>query len=304
MLVSVIMCVWNGEQTIRESLCSVLNQTFRDFELIVIDDGSTDGSMAAIADNGDQRIKRFSFENAGPAVARNRGIHQSSGNFITFMDADDVWLTQKLERQLKALQRHPEASVAYCWVDRFECDVRVRQPHAYGTLSGNVYERLLVGNLVGNGSNILVRREALEEVGLFHESLLAAEDWELNLRLAARHKFIAVQEALVLYRQTPGSITSDLERMERGVQLAIQKVFREAPVELRYLMHQREANFYDFMASRICRGVRSRQQAWYALHNLLRIGLRYKLSEWNRGRLKRYLGRVGHIIQRVSSLHQ
>ena len=116
-LISVIIPVYNAEATIKETIDSVLNQTFTNLELIVINDGSKDSSLSIISNIKDSRLKLFSYDNAGVAISRNRGIKKASGKFIAFIDADDLWTSDKLEAQLKALQSNPQAAVAYSWVD-------------------------------------------------------------------------------------------------------------------------------------------------------------------------------------------
>jgi glycosyltransferase involved in cell wall biosynthesis len=115
--ISVVIPVYNGERTIFEAVNSVLAQTFRDFELIVIDDGSQDTTTEILAAIHDSRLRVFSYTNAGVAASRNRGIELASGEFISFLDADDLWTPDKLELQLNALRNHPEAAVSYSWTD-------------------------------------------------------------------------------------------------------------------------------------------------------------------------------------------
>ncbi|MGA9380619.1 MAG: glycosyltransferase family A protein, partial [Phormidium sp.] len=119
-LISVIIPAFNSEKTIRETIESVLHQTFSDFELIVINDGSTDAILEIVTSIKDPRIKVFSYPNTGVAASRNRGFSHSCGEFIAFLDADDLWTADKLEAQLKALQENPQAAVAYSWMDNID----------------------------------------------------------------------------------------------------------------------------------------------------------------------------------------
>ncbi|HBL15031.1 MAG TPA: glycosyl transferase family A, partial [Cyanobacteria bacterium UBA11162] len=105
------------EKTIKETIESILNQTFVDFELIVINDGSTDSTVDIVTSIQDSRLQVFSYPNAGLAASRNRGIDRATGKYISFIDADDLWTPDKLERQLKALEENPQAAVAYSWTD-------------------------------------------------------------------------------------------------------------------------------------------------------------------------------------------
>src|SRR3712207_3352824 len=112
-LISVIIPVYNGEKTIQETIESVLNQTFPSFELIVINDGSHDSTLDIVSSIKDPRIKVFSYPNAGLSASRNRGISVACGEYVSFIDADDLWTPDKLEAQYKALQANPQAAVAY-----------------------------------------------------------------------------------------------------------------------------------------------------------------------------------------------
>ena len=110
--ISVIVPAYNAEKTVLETITSVLNQTFSDFELIVVNDGSTDRTLELLSTVKDHRLKIFSYPNGGVPVARNRGLSHATGDFIAFLDADDLWTPDKLELQLATLQQHPDAGTA------------------------------------------------------------------------------------------------------------------------------------------------------------------------------------------------
>ena len=187
-LISVIIPVFNGEKTIKETIESVLNQTFSDLELIVIDDGSHDSTLNIISCVRDLRLKVFSCANAGVCVSRNRGFSHASGEFISFLDADDLWAPNKLEAQLKALEANPQAAVAYSWVDYIDRTGKFSRAGNQITANGNIYEKLLVHNVLENGSNPLIRRQALAEVGGFNQKFSGTADWDMWLRLATCHQ--------------------------------------------------------------------------------------------------------------------
>ncbi|MEO1184545.1 MAG: glycosyltransferase [Cyanobacteria bacterium J06636_27] len=204
-LISVIVPVYNGEKTIKETIESVLNQTFSNLELIIIDDGSQDSTLKVISDIKDSRLKVFSYKNAGVAISRNRGIKKSVGEFIAFLDADDLWTSDKLEVQLEALQSKPQAALAYSWVDYINAEGEFLHNGNHITINGNAYKQMLVENVLENGSNPLVRREALIYVGGFNQSLTPAEDWDMWLRLAACYDFVTVPYPQILYRTLSSS---------------------------------------------------------------------------------------------------
>ncbi len=194
--ISIIVPAYNAERTIVETVTSVQQQTYSDFELIVINDGSTDQTLELLGKVQDPRLKVYSYENGGLSVARNRGIAQASGEFIAFLDADDLWTTDKLELQLTALQQHPEAGVAYSWT--LFMDEKGELFHADKPIffEGNVCAQLLVSNFLASGSNPLIRTQAVTSIGEFDPLVSGAADWDYWLRLAARWHFVVVPSAL------------------------------------------------------------------------------------------------------------
>jgi glycosyltransferase involved in cell wall biosynthesis len=246
--ISVIVPAYNVERTILETIKSVQQQTFSDFELIVINDGSTDRTLELLNTVTDPRLKVFSYTNGGLPTARNRGISHATGEFIAFLDADDLWTPDKLELQLAALQQHPEAGVAYSWT-YFKDEQGV---HSYADESnrfeGNVYADLLVKNFLHNGSNPLIRKQAIESVGEFDPTLKSCEDWEFYLRLAAKWPFLLVPKPQILYRQSSGSMSSKVEVMEKYLLLVIERAFESASLELQFLKPQSLAWVYKYGA--------------------------------------------------------
>ncbi|MCM8781781.1 MAG: glycosyltransferase [Candidatus Omnitrophica bacterium] len=214
-LISVIMPVHNAENTVKKALNSVLNQTFQNLELIVINDGSTDATLDIISNTHDPRIKIFSYPHSGVSKSCNYGISKAKGKYIAFMDADDLWTQDKLKEQLKALQENPQAAVAYTWTDYIDEDGKFLGVASRVSIEGNVYTRLLLSDFLCNGSNALIRSEALAEVGEFDESFSVAQDWDIYLRLASRYNFVAVRAAHNLYRLSIKTNSSDIFNMEK-----------------------------------------------------------------------------------------
>ncbi|MFB2895267.1 glycosyltransferase [Aerosakkonemataceae cyanobacterium BLCC-F50] len=250
-LVSVIIPIFNGEKTIRDTIESVINQTFSNWELIAIDDGSQDATLDIVSSIKDSRLKVFSYPNAGAPTSRNRGFSHSEGEFIAFLDADDCWTPDKLEAQLKALQENPDAAVAYSWSDFVDESGSFLRQGSHSTVSGNVYEKLLLADFLDNGSNPLIRRQAFMEVGGFDESLPAGQDWDLYLRLAARYNFVVVPVSQILYRVSANSISSNVMRLESGCLKAIERAFSQAPESLQYLKPYSLANLYKYLTFKI-----------------------------------------------------
>lgn len=199
-LISVVIPAYNSGQTICSTIRSVLSQTFTDFEIIVIDDGSKDSTLAQLSTISDPRLKVFSQENCGVSHSRNRGVDYATGDFIAFLDADDLWMPDKLKDQLEVLQASPTAAVAYSWVDYMDETDTFLRAGQHSIYTGSVYERLLLGNFLECGSTPLVRKQAFQDAGGFKTTLLTNEDWELWVRLAANYDFVVVPQVQVLYR--------------------------------------------------------------------------------------------------------
>ncbi len=250
-LISVIIPVYNGENTISETIESVLNQTISDFELIVINDGSKDSTLDIIASIQEPRLKVFSYTNAGVAASRNRGFSHASGDFIAFLDADDLWTPDKLEAQLRALQENPTAAVAYSWTDHIDESSQFLSSGPHATLSGDIYANLLTGNFLSNGSNVLIRAQALAEVGGFDQSLTHAEDWDMWIRLAARYHFVAVPLPQILYRVYANSASFNTAKIEAASLQVIKRAYTQAPKSLQHLKRHSLANLYRYLIWRI-----------------------------------------------------
>jgi glycosyltransferase involved in cell wall biosynthesis len=246
--ISIIIPAYNAQGTILKTIESVRQQTFQDLEIIVIDDGSSDRTVELLGTVDDQRLKVYSYENGGLPTARNRGIARATGEYISFIDADDLWTKDKLAKQLLALQKNPQAGVAYSWVT-----CMVEDPQNPGDVTfvadnksnstGNIYPDLLLGNFIGNGSNILARTEAIESVGEFEPTLKSCEDWDYYLRLAAKWEFVLVPEPQVLYLKTAGTMTSKAQIMEAEGMRVIERAYEAAPAEFKSLRNQSLANF-------------------------------------------------------------
>lgn len=222
-LVSIVLPVYNGETTIAGTLRSIFAQTFSSFELLVIDDGSDDRTVDVVAGfQGDRRLRLIHQANAGQANARNRGIAEARGEWVAFIDADDWWLPQKLELQLAALEAEPEAAWAYCWTELVDDRGRPTGDRVTSPFFGQIAQPLLVTDFIASGSNPLVRRSALAEVGGFDPALVPSEDWDLWLRLADRYPVALVPELLVLYRQRPTSSSDNVWRQATVSQKIIQ----------------------------------------------------------------------------------
>ncbi|HLO87539.1 MAG TPA: glycosyltransferase [Nostocaceae cyanobacterium] len=258
--ISVIIPAFNCESTIKRTIESVLNQTFTDWELIIINDGSTDATLDIISAFSDSRLKVFSFDNAGGNVSRNRGLKLAMGEFVSFLDGDDMWTSDKLLSQLKALQNNPQAAVAYSWTDYIDENDKIVISGGRLVANGNVYERLLLTNFLENGSNPLIRKEAIIELGGFDENLSAAQDWDMWLRLAAKFEFVNVPSAQILYRISANSVSSNLVRQERACLQVLEKAYQQKPSALRDNWHLSLANLYKYLTCKALQQPFNRQK--------------------------------------------
>ncbi len=248
--ISIVIPAYNAERTILETIASVQQQTFLDFEIIVINDGSTDRTLELLNSVVDARLKIFSYSNGGLPVARNRGISHATGEFIAFIDADDLWTPDKLEAQLAALQKHPEAGVAYSWTYFMEEQDGALsfKPCDPVFFEGNVYADLLVADFIYNGSNTLIRKQAIESTGEFDPKLKSCEDWDYWLRLAAHWHFTVVPKHQILYRRSRGAMSSKVEVMKQACLIVLEKAYQAAPPELQHLKNQSFTSFHKYCA--------------------------------------------------------
>jgi glycosyltransferase involved in cell wall biosynthesis len=216
-VVSVIMAAFNAGGTIEVSLGSALAQTHRDLEIIVVDDGSTDdtAAVAARVAAGDARVRLIRKANEGVSSARNAAIAVAQGDYVAPLDADDVWHSTKIEKQLKVATAAPGGppGFVYTWSRRIDGAGMVLSSGGADRVRGRALHRHLFRNFVGTGSSVLMPRFAVIEAGGYDEGLARSEDYLLQLRIAARHPVDVVPEYLVGYRVTPGSLTSSREAM-------------------------------------------------------------------------------------------
>jgi O-antigen biosynthesis protein len=197
-LVSIIIPTYNRRQVLQRALDSVLRQTFQRYEVLVVDDGSTDGTAAMVAVYRDPRIRYLAQPtNLGVSVARNRGLREARTPYIAFLDSDDEWMPEKLEAQVELLQGlGPEVGLTYTAVETVPESAGPRPPARMP--QGDVYPEMLLNNVLhGGGSSIMIRQEVVETVGFFDEDLPAIEDYDFWLRICRRYEVAAIESPLV-----------------------------------------------------------------------------------------------------------
>lgn len=279
-LVSFVIPAYNTSAYIVQAVESCLAQTYTEIEVIVVDDGSTDNTVALLHEHYDDdgRVRVIEQPNAGPSVARNTGIDAARGEFVHFIDADEFILPTKVKKSCALFQQHPEIGVVYGHGIAVEPDgvtvITMEQPPLP---SGDVLCEWLVGTMAGGThgvvSSVMVRREALRAVGGFNPTIKGTEDWDLWLRLAARYPFAALDEKLVYYRRTADGVHVNRLNMAqcrlRTIQLA-----RELPGRERCLddaaYDRLEAGRWHLVAERLWEvGRRAEARSAYAQANRL-----------------------------------
>lgn len=225
-LISVITPAYNAEKYISETIESILQQSFKDFEFIIIDDKSTDQTRKIIEEYSkkDARIKLFSnSSNLGIAGNRNKGVKLATGKYIAWQDADDISLPTRLEKQSKYLERNPDVAICGSYLKFFDA-TGVLSVRKYASTDKELRKNIFRFSPVAQPS-AMIRRKCLTEVGEYDLRWPPAEDLDMSFRLGAKYKFANIPEILVLYREHPSSATfSKLKVMELNT-IAIRKKY-------------------------------------------------------------------------------
>ena len=222
--VSIIIPSYNSARYLQAAVDSVLNQTYRDIEVLVIDDGSTDDTTSVMARYGSQ-VRYIRQPNGGVAIARNRGIKESRGKFVAFLDADDTWHPYKLERQLSGLAAHAGRRACYSAFAVATSELTpfamIRSRRQRSTLE----DLLRCGNVVGTPSTVVCERSLFEEAGGFDPALSQCADWDMWVRLAAVTEFLYIDEPLTIYRQHGANMSRSAPLLERDSVRVLEKGF-------------------------------------------------------------------------------
>jgi len=226
--VSVVIPTHNQATYLGQAIESVQRQTFPDWELWVVDDGSTDQTKDLVAGYlTDVRVHYRVQPHQERAIARNQGITQSSGRYLAFLDADDVWFPQKLEQQVAALRRREDAGLCYTFTRRISGSGEVlNEAWPPGGYEGRILPQLIRRNCIIT-STVMVTRRCLNQVGLFDETLptWGCEDWDLWMRIAKSYDVVCLREPLILYRRH-ASVTAPEQVVRSGVAV-LEKRFAE-----------------------------------------------------------------------------
>lgn len=216
-LVSVIIPAYRRADFVNQAVASVMRQTFTDYEIIVVDDCSGDEVVDGYhLPPGAQLIRRET--NSGRAsIPRNDGFRASRGRYVAFLDMDDIWLPEKLAKQVAVLESHPEIGLTFCHYQRVnEALQPLRHQNRPPVLAADVLRQLLAGNILRSPSQALIRRTVLEEAGGFDPAIIGTADWDLWIRLARITAFHADAAPNVLYRRYAGQQSRDQRKMRHG----------------------------------------------------------------------------------------
>lgn len=272
--VSAIITTFNYAPFIAEALESVLSQSRVPDEIVVVDDGSTDGTREIVASYADRGVRYVYQENAGAGASRNRGLLETSGELVAFLDADDTWLPGKTDRQAEYLASNPDAVLVSGHRIWWDVARSSRRMEVIPELDPSTMRReLCIHNVVGNPSMVLVRRAALDGVGAFDEDLRWGQDWDMFIRLASVGRVGVVPEPVIIYRWHKGGLSHERrwERLSVIHQISRSAIDGFRPAWRRPLLRARSWSEIEFDRSRIMmkRGASRRVQLWHAVRALL-----------------------------------
>lgn len=226
-MVSVIVPVYNAAKYVSKALESVFCQTFKDYEVIVVNDGSIDDSERVIS-LYQEKIRYFSQENKGPACARNLGIRNARGNYVAFLDADDEWMPEKLERQMDLFKRDKSVKLIYTGgIFINEDGEYIGTIKSYFGNSEQVLRQLFISNCVSPINSVIVEKSCFSAVGCFDENLKVAEDWDLMIRTCRKYNFACIALPLVAQRKVRGSQSDNAKRNISNELIFLRKLFSD-----------------------------------------------------------------------------
>lgn len=290
--VSTVIPAYNAAATLPAAVESVLRQTFDVFEIVIVDDGSQDDTYEVANRIRDPRVRVLHQENLGASSARNTGISAAVGDLVAFLDADDLWYSQKLDRQLDFMARtQANASQTAVWFVADDMAPISRGPCRPS--QDALLDVLLFRHLPGFSSTLVATRELLEQVGPFDESLEILEDWEFAIRLARQGQFLNLDEALTTYRVHPGNRSRDLQLHVRPGLQVLEELFADPQLPVR--IQRERSRIYSTMFAMYSGGA-------------LKSGNRRESLRWGFRAIKqhpsaliRILGLPGRRMQRKAS---
>lgn len=248
-LVSIVIVTYNKADMLAGSIRSVLRQTYRPIEILVVDDGSTDRTAEVVRSFGAQ-VKYLLKENGGTGSARNLGIAEARGEFVAFLDGDDLWLPRKIEIQMAAFRKEPELAAVQCGAYYVDNRLEVLETRTCRPERDTLWDFLMFRNLPAFASCVVIPKKVLDRIGGFGTDLVILSDWDMVCRLAKAGTLRSVPELLVLYRQHPGNQSQNVEIHIDSGERSLKRFFAAADLEpgLKAREGRVRARFYGMIA--------------------------------------------------------
>ena len=209
-LVSAVIVTYNKADVLADSIRSVLRQTYRPIEILIVDDGSTDRTAEVVRSFGNQ-VRYLPKENGGTGSARNLGIRESRGEYVAFLDGDDLWLPRKLEIQMETFRKEPDLAAVQCSAYCVDNRLEVLEARACHPRQDTLWDFLMFRNLPAFASCVVIPKKILDRIGGFGTDLVILSDWDMVCRLARAGTLRSVPDFLVLYRHYPSNQSRNVE---------------------------------------------------------------------------------------------
>jgi glycosyltransferase involved in cell wall biosynthesis len=295
--VSVVCIVYNSMAYLPDTIASVLNQTFTDFELIIVNDGSTDHVIAWVSELDDPRIQLITKPNQGIAQARNTGIHVSRGDYLAFLDGDDLWHPAKLERQVAQFEQHQGVGLVHTHVELIDEQGRHLGKSLNMNIRGDARAAILVSNFIGTASAPMVKRQCFEALGEFyaHPEIAWCDDWDMWARIASRYAYGLVPQPLTRYRLHSQSASAKYQMLVPLVPKIVERLYQNAPPEFLHLKTKTYGTFYLYLASRALDA-----RNYVDAGRLLTYAMRYRVSpRWLQSGFQIGISMLGTRLERL-----
>ena len=269
-LLTVVMPVFNGEKYIGEAIESVLKQTFEGFELLIINDGSLDGTIKIVSSYDDKRIRLIDLEeNKGIAYCRNLGLLEAQGEFLAWTDCDDINLSTRFEKQISFLQKNPDYGVCGSWLSRFKADKTLYVNKAYENSEKIKAALLFKPASIPNATAMLRLSEIKKHDLKYDESLEISEDYDFIFRCSRHLKFYNIQETLYKYRDSESSIMKKFEDQHVNSFNILKVVYKKALAKLDIIPSEKELRIhYEICSSIIFSEFSEFERCYYWLEKL------------------------------------
>jgi glycosyltransferase involved in cell wall biosynthesis len=243
--VAIAIPAYNAANTVTAAVQSVLQQSYRDFTLTVVDDGSTDGTAVAVEAFGD-RVRLVRVPNGGVSAARNSGVAHIDAEFVAFLDADDTWAADKLERQVEILDERPDAGMCFTGIARVDTTGATTSLTAAVDREDFCRDLLLFSSVVPSSpSTMLIRREVFDDLGGWDHRFSQCADWDLLLRMSLGTRFAHIDRPLVRYSEAEGRMSTDVELLERDTFAVLDAFFAaNPPAKYRCIRRRVYSNHY------------------------------------------------------------